>query len=81
MLHKKRITFTVIRFFVLRKQLWFPDQNTASGSGGGERSERCPSGAFAEGENEVSESIETSSAKRSKRAMRRLRLRNRSSNP
>ena len=43
----------------------------------GERSEWCPGGAFARGENEVSESTETSNAKRSKRAVRRLRLRNR----
>ena len=42
----------------------------------GERSERCPSGAFAKGENEVSESIEASSGlKRQRCPLRRLRLR------
>ena len=41
-----------------------------------ERSESCPGGAFAEGENEVSESIEASSGlKRQRCPLRRLRLR------
>ena len=57
MLHKKRITFTVIRFFVVsHREIRTP----AVTGGSGERSERCPSGAFAAGENEVSESTETS---------------------
>ena len=43
----------------------------------GEQSEWCPGGAFTEGKNEVSESTETSSANRSKGALRRLRLRGR----
>ncbi len=46
MLHKKRITFTVIRFFVLRQQLRFRDQNNDSGSGGGKAPTTAGGGNF-----------------------------------
>ena len=46
--------------------------------GSGERAERCPGGAFTEGENEVNESTEASSGlKRQQYPLRRLRLRGR----
>ena len=44
--------------------------------GRGERAEWCPSGAFAEGENEANESIEASSGQKRKQGpLRRLSLR------
>ena len=48
MLHKKRITFTVIRFFVLHPQFRSAAQNTASGSGGGKNSMTHSVGNFIE---------------------------------
>ena len=72
-LTKRKATLTGWLFRLVKTRRGF---GYTTCKGVGERSEWCPSGAFAEGENEVSESSETRSGlQRKQEPLRRLSLR------